>query len=60
MAQSGKKRKELAEMLGISPQHFSTKLYRGAWTGDELLEIAAACGAELAYKDDQKAILLKL
>ena len=60
MAESGKKRGELAELLGISPQHFSTKLYRGSWTGDELLAIAAACGAELAYKDESRAILVKL
>ncbi len=60
MAQSGKKRKELSALLGISPEHFSTKLYRGTWTGDELLALAEACGAEIAYKDDHKALLVNL
>lgn len=57
---AGRQNVEVAAILGISPQAFNNKLYRGTFNADEIVKIAAALGYELALIDryGQKILLL--
>ncbi|GHU93563.1 hypothetical protein FACS189479_05130 [Spirochaetia bacterium] len=45
MVKTGKKQKELATTLGVSPENFNNKLRRESFTPDELEKLAGAMGA---------------
>lgn len=58
LAAAGKKNIELAAYLGMSPQALQNKFFRGSFSADDLIKIAAFTGAELVYLlGDDKVVL---
>jgi transcriptional regulator with XRE-family HTH domain len=45
MVKADMKQKDLAEKIGLSPEHFNNKLRAGKFAPEELEKIAAAVGA---------------
>jgi transcriptional regulator with XRE-family HTH domain len=56
----GKSNSGLAEYLGISVQALSNKFYRGSYSGQDLVKIAAFLECELAFIADSAKIALTL
>jgi transcriptional regulator with XRE-family HTH domain len=52
MKLKGKSNAEIAQYFGVSSQAFSTKLYRGYFSGEDLIKIAAFLECELAFIAD--------
>lgn len=52
IAVSGTDRGELCDELGITPQSFANKLYRGSFTASELIDIVGMLGGTLTVKGD--------
>ena len=49
LVETGVKKKDVAQYLGMSPENFSARLRTGKFTYDELQRIAAAMGCELNF-----------
>ena len=49
LAIKGKRQKDLAEYLGITPQSLQNKLTRGSFSAEDLIRIAIFTGVDLAY-----------
>lgn len=55
---SGKKQKELAEYLHMTPQTLSNKFVRGSWSAADLIKVSDFCGAPLSFDANGTKILL--
>ncbi len=62
LALKGKKNKELAEYLDMSPQSLQNKLNRGSFSAEDLIKIADFAGVDLAFieKGSSNLVLLGL
>ena len=57
---SGKTQKDLAEQMGISKRTLDTKLYRGGFYTQELIQIADFLKLKLAFIDENQKIVFEL
>lgn len=58
LSASGKKQKDLAVYLGMSPQTLSNKFVRGSWSVSDLIKVADFCGGVLSVDISGTKILL--
>lgn len=58
LVSSGKKQKELAEYLKMSPQTLNNKFSRGSWSVSDLIKVADFCGGVLSVDISGTKILL--
>ena len=54
---SGKTQQEIADLMGISKRTLDTKLYRGGFYTEELIQVANCLGFKLAFINDEEQII---
>lgn len=57
MKRNRKTQQDLAEHLGISKRTLETKLYRGGFDTNELMQVADCLGFKLAFVNDEQQVI---